>query len=250
MHAFTPITVVVSGASGGIGIAIVNHFLSIGAAVWGVDKIASTNKHLDRPNYHFLQADLSLWENARQAANRITENSPSLDLLINCAGVFIEDGSIEDAGQRLSFLWQNNVASALYLSNALELVLLKSSSPMVVMVSSADAVVASGGQDCEVGVRHDVLYAATKGALLSLARALAMKWAPRIRVNAICPTIVRTPMAASLLAVPGKEEQIQGHIPLGRICEPGDVAEAIHALYQMKMTTAHLLPVDGGYLCQ
>ena len=105
--------------------------------------------------------------------------------------------------------------------------------------------------DCEIGVRHDVLYATTKGALLTLTRALAMKWAEAgVRVNAICPTLIRTPMSANLLQVPGKEDELRAQLPLGRICEPQDVAVAVECLYRLEMTTAHVLPLDAGYLCR
>ena len=58
------------------------------------------------------------------------------------------------------------------------------------------------------------------------------------------------PMTADLLAVPGKEAELARQIPLRRICEPADVAAAVEALYRLTMTTAHVLPVDGGYLCR
>lgn len=57
-------------------------------------------------------------------------------------------------------------------------------------------------------------------------------------------------MTESLLQLSGKEAELAKHIPLGRICEPTDVATAVEALYRLTMTTAHVLPVDGGYLCQ
>jgi NAD(P)-dependent dehydrogenase (short-subunit alcohol dehydrogenase family) len=244
-----PQTVVVSGSSGGIGTVLVHYFLNQNALVIGIDKNASVTP-IDHPNYRFLQADLSDYADVVCVAKGVAQHAGALDLLVNCAGVFMEDSQTEEIPRRLSFLWSNNVASAIYLSYALHPFLNKATHPLVVMISSTDAVVASGGQDCEVGVGHDILYASTKGALLSFTRALAMKWSPKIRVNAICPTIVRTPMAGSLLAVQGKEKQLASYIPLKRVAEPEDVAEAVASLYALKMTTAHILPVDGGYLCQ
>ena len=123
--------------------------------------------------------------------------------------------------------------------------------PLIVNASSTDGVVASAGQECAIGVAHDSLYAASKGALITLTRSLAMKWADDgIRVNALCPTIIRTPMAADILAQPGEEEELRGHLPLGRICEPVDIAVAVDCLYRLELTTAHVLPLDGGYLCR
>jgi NAD(P)-dependent dehydrogenase (short-subunit alcohol dehydrogenase family) len=57
-------------------------------------------------------------------------------------------------------------------------------------------------------------------------------------------------MTADLLAEVGKEEELARHIPLGRICEPEDIATAVECLIPLRMTTGHVLTVDGGYLCQ
>jgi hypothetical protein len=56
-------------------------------------------------------------------------------------------------------------------------------------------------------------------------------------------------MSASLLQVPGKEDELVAHLPLGRICEPDEIAVAVECLYRLEMTTAHILPLDAGYLC-
>jgi NAD(P)-dependent dehydrogenase (short-subunit alcohol dehydrogenase family) len=86
---------------------------------------------------------------------------------------------------------------------------------------------------------------------VTFTRALAMKWAPlSIRVNAVCPTIFPSPMTDSLLTIAGKEQELAGRIPLRRLCRTQDIVDVVDGIYPMLMTTGHLFPIDGGYLCQ
>jgi NAD(P)-dependent dehydrogenase (short-subunit alcohol dehydrogenase family) len=174
-----------------------------------------------------------------------------VELLVNAAGAFIPDKFEGEMAGSLDVLWRSNVATAVNLTMGLEELLQNGRVPLVVNIASTDGVVASAGQGCEIGVSHDVLYATTKGALVTFTRALAQKWAGRgIRVNAVCPTIFDSPMTAELLKTPGKAKELSEVIPLGRLCRTADIFAAITAIYSLEMTTGHILPVDGGYLCQ
>ncbi len=96
-------------------------------------------------------------------------------------------------------------------------------------------------------------YQASKGAVLNLTRALAVEWAPlAIRVNAVAPTWVRTPLIQTLLDSPEIMARIRDVTPLERVAEPEEVAEAVCFLASpaASMTTGHALAVDGGFLAQ
>jgi meso-butanediol dehydrogenase / (S,S)-butanediol dehydrogenase / diacetyl reductase len=241
---------VVSGAAGGVGRALLEYGLARGCSLVGVDRRPSAPLG-DAGRVELLQADLSRWKEVARVGERIGHLLPAVDVLVNAAGVFAPDDHPEGPAGVLPGLLQDNVETAAYLSMALLPLLRRGRKPLVVNVSSTDGVVASGGRGCEVGAVHDSFYAASKGALITLTRSLAMKWAPEgIRVNALCPTIIRTPMAADVLATPGKEEELRRHLPLSRICEPEDVAVAVDCLYRLELTTAHVLPLDAGYLCR
>lgn len=87
-----------------------------------------------------------------------------------------------------------------------------------------------------------VPYAATKAALVSLTRGLALAWAPRIRVNAVAPGPVLLPEAASA----DERRVAASRTALGRLGEPGDVAEAVLYLAEAEYVTGEVLRVDGG----
>lgn len=239
--------VVVTGSSGGIGCAIVTRQAAAGAFVVGVDRVAP---HSVEASLH-IDCDLTSMPQVVAAVQQISATIDGIDLLVHAAGVFYDDSTVAKSEMAIEELWRTNYLGPYVLSEQLLPLLKRGTCPHVIFISSADAIVASAGQECEIGVVHDAYYAASKGALITATRALAMRWASHgVRVNAICPTIVRTAMAESLLAQQGKEAQLAKHIPLGRICEPIDVAFAVEALHSLTMTTAHVLPVDGGYLCR
>jgi NAD(P)-dependent dehydrogenase (short-subunit alcohol dehydrogenase family) len=116
------------------------------------------------------------------------------------------------------------------------------------IVNTASIMGMSGG-----GLYPNISYQATKGAIVNMTRALAVEWAPhKIRVNAIAPTYVRTPLIAPILERAELVERIQSMTPLRRLAEPEEVAAAILFLASpaASMITGHTLPVDGGFLAQ
>jgi len=92
-------------------------------------------------------------------------------------------------------------------------------------------------------------YAASKGAIVNLTRQMALEWAPRVRVNCVCPGVIETPMTAELRH---NQEWMQATLkryPLGRFGRPDEIAAAILFLAsdEAGFVTGAALPVDGGY---
>jgi NAD(P)-dependent dehydrogenase (short-subunit alcohol dehydrogenase family) len=100
-----------------------------------------------------------------------------------------------------------------------------------------------------VGGATSSSYAASKGAIVNLTRQMALEWAPRVRVNCVCPGVIETPMTAELRADPAWAEAVLERYPLGRFGRPEEIAAAILYLAsdEAGFVTGVALPVDGGY---
>ncbi|HVB64548.1 MAG TPA: glucose 1-dehydrogenase [Nitrolancea sp.] len=101
-----------------------------------------------------------------------------------------------------------------------------------------------------VGYYKRAAYCSAKAGVVNLTRVLTLEWAPRgVRVNAIAPTFVRTPLTASTFDDPELGPDLIKRIPLGRVGEPEDVAAAVVFLASpaASMITGHTLTVDGGW---
>lgn len=88
---------------------------------------------------------------------------------------------------------------------------------------------------------------------MNFTRALAVEWAGRgVRVNAVAPTFVRTPLTAKLLSDAAMKAAIEAMTPLGRLAEADEVADAVLYLASdaAAMVTGHTLPVDGGWVAR
>ncbi len=100
-----------------------------------------------------------------------------------------------------------------------------------------------------VGGSLSPAYAASKGGVVNLTRSMALTWAPRVRVNCVCPGVIETPMTAAFLTDPSWHQPLLARHPLGHFGRPEDIAAAILYLAsdEAAFVTGVALPVDGGY---
>jgi 2-deoxy-D-gluconate 3-dehydrogenase len=101
-----------------------------------------------------------------------------------------------------------------------------------------------------VGWHRRAAYCASKAGVVNLTRVLAVEWADeRIRVNAVAPGFVATPLAAPMLADEAFRAQIEAKSPMGRVGEPREVADAVLYLAsdEARWVTGHTLSIDGGW---
>lgn len=239
--------ILITGAAGGIGRATVSLFAEKGWRVIGVDRSEFGN---DFPgNGLFIQSDISRAEEMEAIFQRAHKFAESLDALVNNAAVQVAKPIVETTVEEWDAVMGSNLRSV-FLGVKLAHPLLKTAGGgAVVNVSSVHAIQTSA---------NIAAYAASKGGLLALTRAMAIEFAPdNIRVNAILPGAVDTPMLRAGLGrghVGGGDMQerldnLARKTVSGKVGKPAEIASAIYFLAdneQSSFMTGQALVVDGG----
>jgi 3-oxoacyl-[acyl-carrier protein] reductase len=237
---------VVTGGSRGIGAAVVQTLARCGADVLvgfrartsGADAVASAARALG-VRADTCGADLSTPDGARALFARAVHVLGGVDILVANAGIWPSDDvaveRIDDERWRRTI--RENVDSMFYCAR--EAARVMGEGGRIVMVSS------TAGQRGEA-MHAD--YAASKGAMISFVKSLAVELAPRgITVNSVAPGWVDTEMTADAMAAGGRE-RIAASIPVGRVATPDDIAFPIVCLCapQARHVTGEILNVNGG----
>ena len=240
--------VVVTGAAQGIGQGVAAAAAGAGADVAVVDLTedasAETAALVESTGRRALRVGVDVGDRDAvfAAFDRIVAELGRVDGLVNCAAVISENVPVQDAREEdMDRLWRVNVKGGLFCAQAAFRDMEPRGSGSIVNIASQAAL---------LSLPHQVVYTATKGAVTAMTRSQAIDWAPSgIRVNAIAPTFVWTPMAEPMLQIQQVHDASVKRIPLGRIGQPRDIAGA--AVYLMtdasSLITGHVLPVDGGW---
>lgn len=231
----------VTGASSGIGEAVVTRLLDEGATVVAADVKDAVNKNR---SVDFVRLDVSLEADWQAAKEVIKERHGGLDVLINNAGILRESPIADMPIEEWNSLISVNLTGVFLGCKTMVPMLSQSESPAIVNLASIDAL---------RGSRNHAAYAATKGGVVAMTRALAVELSDRgIRVNAICPGTVRTPMVQQMFRdaddpVALEETRVSAH-PLGRISTTEEQAAAIVFMAgpDANFITGVALSVDGG----
>jgi NAD(P)-dependent dehydrogenase (short-subunit alcohol dehydrogenase family) len=235
-----------TGAAGGIGRAIVAHFAARGWRVIGVDRAPFGEGF--PANGLFIQADVSEESALAEVFDRVQQVTDRLDALVNNAAMQITRPLLETTVQEWDAVMAVNLRSA-FLGAKMAYPLLAAAGGAIVNVSSVHALQTSA---------NIAAYAASKGGLLALTRAMAIEFAPAgIRVNAILPGAVDTPMLRAGLerghagegAIQERLNNLARRTVNGRVGRPSEIASAIYFLAdndQSSFMTGQALVVDGG----
>ena len=239
--------VLITGAGGGIGRAAVHLFTEKGWRVIGVDR--SDFGEGFPANGHFVKADISQPASVEVIFQEVKSFYPTLDVLVNNAAVQVAKPLIETTVEEWDSVMASNLRSV-FLGVKLAHPLLKAGGGgAVVNVSSVHAIQTS------VNISA---YAASKGGMLALTRAMAIEFArENVRVNAILPGAVDTPMLRAGLNrghVSGEDvhqrlENLARKTVNGRVGKPEEIAHAIYFLAddeQSSFMTGQAMVVDGG----
>ena len=239
-------TAIVTGVGAGIGESTARLFAQEGADVVGNDILEEAESVIDAirsdgGSAAFVRGDVSDIDAARKIIESAIDVYGRLDILVNNAGIVlsgrVDNTSPEDWDRTMAV----NVRGP-YLLSRFAYPHLKESKGTIIHVASVAAL---------MGLGNRAAYTASKGALTSLTRAMAMDYKEdKIRVNCICPGTTDTPSLAdriSQLPDPGSaRKQFIERQPLGRFGTPDEIAEGILYLALAEFCTGTILSVDGG----
>lgn len=235
---------IVTGAGGGIGSEICRTF-----ATEGADAVVALDLHGDlvelwRSTFAgagritAMEADITSEQSVKTAIQQVRRQFGRIDVLVNCAGIeFNENIGCIDYGH-MTQMFSVNVFGSIEMMQYAVRVMMRQRSGSVINIASVVGVYGNPGQ---------TVYAATKGAVISMTKSAAKELAPYgIRVNAIAPGLTNTSMIRQTdpEALKGRVERIA----LKRMAEPQDIANAAAYLASDKASfvTGHILGVDGG----
>lgn len=231
----------ITGASGGLGRACADQLQAEG---WQLTLVSrDTSKLTAFSEALLINADVSQPEAAQQAISTVMERygSPP-NALIQCAGNTLIAPLQRTPAEKYHECLRANLDTAFFTLQAFTGALAKAKAPgAAVLVSSVVA---------GMGVTNHAAIAAAKGGVEALVRSAAADYAPhRIRINAIAPGLMRSPMTEHMVASERGQAQIAAQYPLGRFGEIQDGAAAICWLLseQASWITGQILPLDGGF---
>lgn len=234
-------TIIITGASGGIGIEIAKKF-----AKQKNNLILIYNKNKDFPksfkqtncSLDFFQCDLSNTEQIKNTTSKILKKYKKVDCLINCAGISkfqqIQDTTEDDYHE----VFNTNFKSAVMITSIISKQMISQKDGKIVNVSSIWG---------NVGASMESLYSASKAALNNFTLSLAKELGPsNINVNAVCPGFIDTKMNSHLTSA--EVDEIVKSTPLEKVGKPEDVANLVEFLCDKKANfiTGQIITIDGG----
>ncbi len=238
----------VTGAARGIGRAIVERFRLAGWRVWAWDVQPMADAAVPEGVFP-MQVDVADAAAVDAAMRAVQARSPRLHALVNNAAVQLTKPLVETIPEEWDALMAVNLRGPFVVSRAAFPLLREAAPAAVVHVASVHALATSA---------HIAAYAASKGGLLALTRAMAIEWAPfGIRVNAVLPGAVDTAMLRAGLGrghvapatVEAQLAELARRTVIGRVGRPEEIAAAVYFLAdpeQSSFMTGHGLVVDGG----
>uniref|UniRef100_A0A4W2CAM7 L-xylulose reductase n=1 Tax=Bos indicus x Bos taurus TaxID=30522 RepID=A0A4W2CAM7_BOBOX len=225
----------------GIGRSIVKALHAAGARVVAVSRTQADLDSLVRecPGVETVCVDLADWEATEQALGGVGP----VDLLVNNAAVAFLQPFLEVTKEAYDMSFNVNLRAVIQVSQIVARGLIARGAPGVIVNVSSQA--------SQRGLTNHSVYCSTKGALDTLTKVMAVELGPhKIRVNAVNPTVVMTPMGQAAWSDPQKAKAMLDRIPLGRFAEVENVVDTILFLLsdRSSMTTGSTVPVDGGFL--
>jgi 3-oxoacyl-[acyl-carrier protein] reductase len=238
---------VVTGGSRGIGKAIVERLAADGYRVWTCSRKIDEQERcrLENAGINYAECDLKDDKSVQAFAGKVLSAGDDIGLLVNNAGVSIVRNGVRTLAHNIGIeQWQavieTNLSGAFRMCVALIPAMLRRRAGCIVNISSASARIG--------GIAASVDYISSKAGLIGLTKGLAFELGPfGVRVVAICPGRIRTEM---LNGIPGVDEWVKAHVPLGRLGEAADVAALVSHLASPEAAyiTGATIDCNGGWV--
>lgn len=232
---------VVTGVAGGMGRAIAEAFTKEGATVVGMDRVAFPD---GQPGVaQAMQVDVSSQAEVTAAFAEVLDRYHHIDALVNCVGIREISSTLDLPGEVWEQVLAVNLSGTFYCCQA------------AARGGHMDggAIVNVASVSGLLGEESRPAYTASKHGVIGLTRVLARDLAPnRIRANAVCPGLIRTPLTERFFSDQAFVDELPNFIPLGVAGEPRHIANAVLFLASdlAEYITGVALPVDGGFTAE
>jgi len=238
----------ITGATKGIGKAIAEEFLNLGAQVFIVARnekdVRQTISDWKSKGWKAegVKGDITNPDDRKNIFDQFEQQLGSLDILVNNVGTNIRKKIMEYSAKEYDFLVKTNMTATFEMCRLAYPLLKQSANASIVNVVSVSGL---------THIRTGSPYAMSKAAVIQLTRNLAVDWAEdSIRVNAVAPWYIRTPLAEGVLKDKEYLESVLARTPMKRIGEPEEVASTVAFLCMPAASyiTGQCLAVDGGFM--
>jgi meso-butanediol dehydrogenase/(S,S)-butanediol dehydrogenase/diacetyl reductase len=233
--------VLITGGAGGIGAATAQRFIEEGSrvAVIDQDEAAGTRLQRDLPLLETLiYADVADPLSVTQAFDKLDLQMGGLDILINNAGISIRQPFLDITPKQWQQVISINLNGIFYVAQQAARRMLAGAGGVILNMGSSNGL---------TGYHYYADYNASKAGVIELTRSMALELAPTIRVNAVCPGFIMTPMQAAEYT-PEMRRTFEDKVPLRRLGSPQDVAAlfAFLASDDAAFITGQYFVIDGG----
>jgi meso-butanediol dehydrogenase/(S,S)-butanediol dehydrogenase/diacetyl reductase len=233
--------VLVTGGAGGIGAATAARFLEEGSRVVVLDRDDTALCRLERelPSLSgAINADVSDPDDVARAFEELDALLGGLDVLVNNAGISIRHRFLDISPQEWRQVMAVNLDGVFFVAQQAARRMLAADSGVILNMGSTNGL---------TGYPYYADYNASKAGVIELTRSMALELAPRVRVNAVCPGFILTPMQEAEYT-PEMRQAFEAKVPLGKLGRPEDVAAlfAFLASEDAGFITGQTFVIDGG----
>jgi 2-deoxy-D-gluconate 3-dehydrogenase len=237
----------VTGASKGIGLEICKVLADAGADIAAVGRdqagLAEARAAVEAAGRRCLAitADMESVDDTKRAARQALEAFGGIDILVNNAGIALIDPLLEASVEDWDRTMAVNLRAPFILAQAVAPGMIERKRGKIVNISSQAGVIAIEGHGA---------YAASKGGLNTLTKVMMCEWARHnIQVNAVCPTIILTPMGEQVWGDPAKGKPMLDRTPAGRFGKPVEVADLVLFLSSSAsdLINGECVLIDAGF---